>query len=205
MVKRGFLTGLLLFLVSCSSIKIPLSVSPQVFTPSPLPQIVSPTPPFIPSATPPGTSSPSPTGTFATPTSTFTPFPSPTPAPPFQVEILGCNTSLDITHGMGEVTNAYPLIRNNTDSDLMEVCATLSASDEARIHPDKTVCISSLPPRHQVTLKLTVDTGFEKDTSIKVDASANGGYAATDSRPSCRDLGMPGWVPSKVGVKEPIP
>jgi hypothetical protein len=205
MAKRGILSVFLILLTSCSSIKIPLSISTKVFTPSPTPQIVSPTPPFAPSATPTGTASLSPTLSATSTIPTLTVQPPPTPAPLLQVGIVGCNTSLDIAHGMGEVTNAYPLIRNNTESDLMDVCATLSASDEARTHPDKMVCISSLPPRHQVTLKLTVDTGFEKDTSIKVEVTADGGYSGTDTRPSCRDLGLPGWVPSKVGVIEPIP
>jgi len=205
MAKRGFLSIFFLLLAACGSIKIPLSLSTRVYTPSSLPQIISPTPPFIPSATPVITQSPSPSATATTPTLTMTFQPSLTPLPPVQVEIVGCNTSLDVTHGMGEVTNAYPLIRNNTELDLAQVCGTLSASDEARVHPDKTVCIASLPPHHQVTLKLTVDSGFKQDTSIKVDVSAGGGYAVTDSRPSCRDLGMPGWVPSKVGVIEPVP
>ncbi len=106
---------------------------------------------------------------------------------------------------MGEVTNAYPLIRNKTGNDLTNICATLSASDEGRLHPDKTSCIPSLPSHHQVALKLTVDTGFKQDTTIKVDVATNEGFNASISRSSCREVGLPGWVPSKVGRIEPVP
>jgi hypothetical protein len=86
-----------------------------------------------------------------TPSYTLAPTPSPTQTftstqlPPPSQDILGCNTSLDILHQMGEVTNAYSIIRNTTGQSLTNVCATLSASDEARVHPDKTVCVAALP------------------------------------------------------------
>jgi len=105
---------------------------------------------------------------------------------------------------MGEVTNAFPVIRNNTGMDLTDVCATLSASDEDRQHPDKTVCTPALPTAYQVTLKLTVDTGYKQDTYIKVDVTSQQGIVASNSRSSCRDLGLPGWVPGKVGLIEPV-
>ncbi len=146
----------------------------------------------------------SPTATL-TETLTLAPSPVFTQAPLLGLEILGCNTSLDITHGMGEVTNAYPLIRNRASTDLSNVCATLSASDEARRHPDKTACISILPAGDQGTLKLTVDTGFKQDTSITVDVTTDQGLTASVRQSSCRDLGLPGWVPAKVNVVEPIP
>jgi len=121
------------------------------------------------------------------------------------LDILGCNTSLDITHQMGEVTNAYPIIRTNAGNELTNVCATLTASDEARLHPDKTSCVASLPNGYQITLRLTVDTGFKQDTSIQVDITSNEGFTLSLTRSSCRDIRMPGWVPDKIGVVEPIP
>jgi hypothetical protein len=121
------------------------------------------------------------------------------------MDILGCNTSLDILHQMGEVTNAYPVIRNLTSNNLTNVCATLSASDEARVHPDKTACVVALPAGYQVTLKLTVDTGSGQDTSIQIIVNTSEGLGASVSRPSCRDIGLPGWVPDIIGVVEPIP
>jgi hypothetical protein len=105
---------------------------------------------------------------------------------------------------MGEVTNAFPVLRNTTGYNLTNVCATLSATDEARVHPNKTACISGLPAGYQVTLKLTVDTGFEQDTTIQVVVNTTEGPGASASRPSCRDIGLPGWLPDKIGVIEPI-
>jgi hypothetical protein len=120
------------------------------------------------------------------------------------LDILGCDTSIDLVHQMGEVTNAYPVIRNSTGKNLTNVCATLSASDEARVHPDKTACVAALPGGYQVTLKLTVDTGAGQDTTIQVVVTTNEGVNASASLSSCRDIGLPGWLPDRVGVIEPI-
>ena len=62
----------------------------------------------------------------------------------------------------------------------------------------------SCRPAIKVTLKLTVDTGFEQDTSIQVGVKTAEGLNASASRPSCADIGLPGWLPDKVGVIEPI-
>jgi hypothetical protein len=105
---------------------------------------------------------------------------------------------------MGEVTNAFPIIRNTTGQNLTNVCATLSASDEARMHPDKTACVSALPAGYQVTLKLTVDTGTGEDTSIQVIVSTNEGQGVIASHTSCQEIGMSGWLIVNVGVVEPI-
>jgi hypothetical protein len=121
------------------------------------------------------------------------------------VDILGCNTSLDILHQMGEVTNVYPVVRNYTGKNLTNVCSTLSASDEARVHPDKTVCVAALPGGFQVTLKLTVDTGAGQDTAIQVVVNTSEGVRASIARSSCQAIGLPGWVPDNVGVFEPVP
>ena len=122
-----------------------------------------------------------PTGT-ATPTGTMTSVLTSTPLPvsftptftatPFTAVnaiILSCNTSLDISHGMGEVTNAYVTIQNTGNTDLIDICATLNALDEGRAHPDKTKCVASLPAGYQVTEKLTVDLTLGKSTPIQVD------------------------------------
>jgi len=106
---------------------------------------------------------------------------------------------------MGEVTNVYPIIHNKTGNELTNVCVTLAASDEDRLHPDKTSCVPSLPNGFKVMLKLTVDTGFKQDTSIRVDVSSKEGSIVSLTRSSCIDLGLPGWVPEKVGILEPIP
>ncbi len=204
MIRR--ISALLSFflLTACSGINL-LFATPQP-QPTQPPRIFSPTNPFIPSTTPAidtptGTASPNPPETQI---ATFKLTPSPT-AVVLEVDIMGCNTSLDITHGMGEVTNAFPIIRNRTGLALTDLCATLSASDEARVHPDKTACLELLPPNDQVILKLTVDTGFEQDTSIQVDVTTDQGFSAMAGKLSCKDLGLPGYVPLKVGIVEPIP
>jgi hypothetical protein len=206
MSKSPFILVALLLLTACGSPQV--IANTQAVTPSRPPRIVTVTPPFVPSVTSTATTdpnvSPTPTGT-ASPTPTFSPTPTPSPVPALGISIPGCNTSLDVTHGMGEVTNAYPLLRNLTGTDLTDVCATLSASDEDRTHPDKTACAASLPAGTQILLKLTVDTGFKEDTSVRVDVTSAQGFTASQEAASCRDLGFPGWIPDKVGVVEPVP
>ncbi len=200
MGKVGLALLLLGSLVACNGWEIPLLATHPPVSPSPPPGIISPTPVLPPSGTDTATQSATPTLT-----QTMTPSPSFSPVPPLGLEIIGCNTSLDIIHGMGEVTNAYPLVQNRSTLDLTNVCATLSASDEARVHPDKTACIPILPAGNQMTLKLTVDTGFKQDTSIQVNVSTDQGSTSSAAQSSCRNLGLPGWVPAKVGLIEPIP
>ncbi|MEW6092934.1 MAG: hypothetical protein AB1531_03110 [Chloroflexota bacterium] len=195
---------LLANLAACTSVTIPAQPPTGIVSPSPSPAIRSPTLPFAPSATvtPFGTL---PSTETETPTPTYTLSPTPGGTSGLLLEISGCDTSLDISHGMGEVTNAYPLIQNTTPTDLTTVCATLSASDEDREHPDKTVCVDLLPAGYQVTLKLTVDTGYQEDTSIHIEVTSQEGLTASEDALSCRDLGFPGWVPGEVGVIKPIP
>jgi hypothetical protein len=120
------------------------------------------------------------------------------------VDILGCNTSIDITHGMGEVTNAYVTVKNTGTVDLPNTCALLRAIDEDREHPDKKVCVPNLPVQNQVSLKLTVDSAYKKDTVIQVDATSNEVILLRVDKPSCRDIGIFGGAPSDVGVIKPI-
>ena len=69
----------------------------------------------------------------AAPTLTPTASPTATPEPPkLELSILGCDTSIDLAHQMGEVTNAYVLLANTGQSAASNVCALLSASDESR-------------------------------------------------------------------------
>jgi hypothetical protein len=195
-----------LFLVACSEIHIPPVINTPMRSPSSIPLIFSPTPPFVPSAIFTTTGLPSsktitnfPTDIHPTEIATIT------PTPGLSLDILNCNTAIDLTHQMGEVTNTYPLIRNNTINELTDVCATLTASDEARVHPDKTRCIPYLPSNYQVTLKLTVDTGYKLDTSIRVDVSSNEGASVSLLRSSCRDVGLLDWASDNIGIIEPIP
>lgn len=167
--------------------------TPRVFTPTPNVFLV--------------TSSPQPP--TATSTETLVPTETLTPTSPavlsVETEILGCNTSIDITHGMGEVTNVYAVVRNTGNVQVGQVCATLSASDEERAHPDKTACAGPLAPGFQLAVKLTVDTGFREDTAISVETVTDTGLHLTATRDSCRDLGMPFVDPVTVGTPFPIP
>ena len=103
-----------------------------------------------------------------------------TPSASVDAEILSCNTSIDITHGMGEVTNAYVTISNISEVNLMNVCATLNAPDEGRPHPDKTKCVASLPAGYQVSEKLTVDFNVRKSL-----AGSSGRYDGKHPAPTC--------------------
>jgi len=143
---------------------------------------------------------PSPTFTQSLPTEIFT-------QAPFQavdVEILGCNTSLDIFLGMGEVTNAYVKIKNTGNTDLQNTCGFLRAIDEGREHPDKKICVADLPVQHQVTLKLTVDSTYQQDTIIQVDVTSNEIVLLRVDKQSCRNISLFGGVPADTGVVKPI-
>jgi len=219
MLSRNlFLLSIFIFLTACDGADFYLPQITPVVISSKTPAIISPTPIFVSAVTSTETSlaSSTPTG-VATLLSTESPtaYPSITASleptvestaqPALTVDIVGCNTSLDISHQMGEVTNGFVLVRNMGPSDLTDVCATLSASDEARQHPEKTRCAISLPAGYQVTLKLTVDTGFREDTSIRVEVISREGSSAVASRNSCREIGLPDWVSKDIGFPSPIP
>ena len=143
------------------------------------------------------------------PTFTFTPIiPSETatliPVQSISVDILGCNTSIDIIHGMGEVTNAYVTVKNTGTVDLPNTCSLMRALDEDREHPDKKKCVDNLPAQNQVTLKLTVDSAYKQDTVIQVDTTSNEVILLRVDKPSCTDIGLFGGEPSDIGVIKPI-
>jgi hypothetical protein len=211
LMKRliGTLALLALLLTACGDMEL-VTAAPNPFsiTPSRPPAILSPTPLFIyptTSATlpPPPSLTPSQIP-IAEPSPTFTPAPTVTNTPePLTIQLLGCDTGLDLTHGMGEVTNAYITLVNASEPDLTMVCATLSSADEGRLHPDKTVCVPSLPRGYQVTLKLTIDTTFQVDTIVQVDVISNEGIFASAGGLACRDIGA--FKPEAIGVLQPIP
>ena len=206
MKKSLLFSSLVLLLSSCSgweyTVPTPLPQLPT-FTPaiySPTPRVITPTGtstseltatftliPSIPSETYTASASP-----FPEATATFTASPTNPPPPPgfVTVNVIGCNTSIDITHGMGEVTNAYVTVMNTTDADLTEVCTTLNALDEGRIHPDKTVCIPLLKIAQQVTLKLTVDSTYKEETPIQIEVTSQGELKSRVGEPSCTDIGL---------------
>jgi len=172
---------------------------PTIVTESPTPDVIINTP-ITPTLA--NTETPSPTFTLApiipSDTATFVPLQS------VAVDILGCNTSIDITHGLGEVTNAYVTVKNTGTVDLPNTCSLLRAIDEGREHPDKKVCVANLPVQNQVTFKLTVDSAYKQDTVIQVDTSSNEAILLRLDRPSCTDIGLFGGAPSDIGVIKPI-
>ncbi len=213
-MKRNFIAfiSVVILLSACDMWGQP----PQPFPlwtpiPSPTPQIFTATPPSIHAATPILLTPVSPTST-ASPllTATSTPL-SPTltftaaTVQSVELEILGCNTSIDILLGMGEVTNAYVNVKNTGNVDLPNACAMLRAIDEDRVHPDKKRCVSNLPVKNQVKFKLTVDSQYRVDTIIQVDVTSNDTVLLRLDRQSCRDISLFGGVPSDLGVVKPIP
>ncbi len=104
--------------------------------------------------------------------------------------VLGCDTSIDILHGMGEVTNAYVKITNSTVSDVPNLCATLKALDEGRPHPDKTECLPALAARYQVTFKLTVDSTYKQNTPVQVDITSDGRLLQRVGEAACTAIGV---------------
>lgn len=183
---------------------LPPTNTPSIFTATPIvvaasatstPQIPTLTPiPFITATTAP-TLLPS-----NTPENTQT---SPPSGPSVAVEILGCNTSIDVTHGMGEVTNAFVVVRNTGGVELTNLKVTLNALDEGREHPDKTVEVTSLASNYKVTLKLTVDSTYQAETPIQVEVSGDAGLFHRVGADSCKDIGI--LAPNPSDLSTPMP
>lgn len=222
MKRLIFLLAILTLALSACMNMDPVTAAPNPFsvTPSRPPNILSPTPILIypttsatlpppPSLTPSQMPTAGPSATFTLPptaTETFTPSPTVTNTPePLAIQLLGCDTGFDVTHGMGEVTNAYVTLVNAAGPDLTTVCATLSSADEGRLHPDKTVCAPSLPRGFQVTLKLTIDTTFQVNTIVQVDVLSNEGIFATAGGLACGDIGAFKPAQKVIGVLQPVP
>ena len=182
---------------------LPLTPTPSIFTPttvviglpSATPQIATLTPvPFITT-----TSVPTliPSDTPGIPTTTF---PS---GPSISVEVLGCNTSIDVTHGMGEVTNAFVVLRNTGGVDLTNLKVTLNALDEGREHPDKTVEVAYLQIGYKTTVKLTVDSTYREETPIQIEVTGDAGLFQRVGAASCKDIGI--FVPNPDSLNTPVP
>ncbi len=191
----------------------PPTITPSIYTPTPVfltatspltADLTTVTATFTATSPPPQTE----TAFSETPTVTATLISLPTSSPSpgnIDVEILGCNTSLDITHGMGEVTNGFVTLKNASGSDFTNLCATLFALDEGRIHPDKTVCLPSLAHGFQTTLKLTVDSTYKQDTPIQVEVKSGNILLARVGQPSCKDIGLLAPAPASLATPVAIP
>jgi hypothetical protein len=183
----------------------PVIAYPTTSATLPPPPSLTPSPSLVAGPSPTFTT----TSTFTiTPTITETPTASPTftvTPPPLEITLLGCDTGFDITHGMGEVTNAYVIVANRSGSNLTNTCATLASTDESRVHPDKTVCSPSLPLGFQVTFKLTIDTTFQANTIVQVSLTSDQGLLANGGGLACKDIGAFKPEDNIIGVVQPIP
>ncbi len=177
-----------------------VTATPIILSPTPG-EIAAPSLTFTPVSISTNTETPSPVATLPPVTPTETP--TNIPVQSVSVDILGCNTSIDISHGMGEVTNAYVTVKNTGNVDLPNTCSLLRALDEDREHPDKKICVPNLPMQNQVTLKLTVDSVYQQSTIIQVDTSSNDVLLLRVDRQSCTDIGLFGGEPTDLGVIKP--
>jgi hypothetical protein len=183
-------------IVTATPVVIAASLTPTVQIPTPLATFTSI--PFITATTAP-TLIPS-----YTPVTPATPQATTPSGPAITVEVLGCNTSIDITHGLGEVTNAFIVLRNSGGVELTNVKATLNALDEGGdVHPDKTVEVTSLPAGYRVTLKLTVDSTYQAETPIQVEVTADPGLFQRVGSASCKDIGL--FEPNPNDLTTPVP
>jgi hypothetical protein len=217
MKKNLFAILLLLLTASCNGWVIqpgPFNPPTPFLPPTNTPSVMTATPVVI-AASPTVTIQILPTSTsisFITATSVPTLIPSDTPVgipatapggPAVSVEILGCNTSIDVTHGMGEVTNAFVVLRNTGGVELTNVSATLHALDEGREHPDKTVEVTSLLPGYKVSLKMTVDSTYQEETPIQVEVASDSGLFQRVGAESCKDIGL--LAPHPGDLTTPMP
>lgn len=179
------------------SVLSPTPVIIGVFTASPTPSIAS----LTPSTTP----FPTMTGSAAPVTSTATNTSTPPPATlGLAIKVLSCNTSADFNHGMGEVTNAFILLKNTGGIQLSNIKTTLNVLDPGlQIHPDQTIATTVLPVGYQVTLKLTADTTTNSPTPIQVKVTSDQGEFPIEGLPSCVKIGF--GSPDPAGLNTPIP
>lgn len=108
--------------------------------------------------------------------------------PKLNVVILGCDTGLDVTRGLGEVKNVWVTVQNVGDELASDVQITLSANDEEADHPDKRSPIVQLPPEYQITFKLTVDSTLGTPSTVETIATLSEGDPVSATKSACRIL-----------------
>jgi len=104
---------------------------------------------------------------------------------------------------MGEVTNAFVVLRNTGDVELTNLKVTLKALDEGREHPDKTVEVTSLTIGYKDTLKLTVDSTYQQNTPIQIEVADEAGLFQRVGADSCKDIGI--FAPNPDSLNTPVP
>src|ERR1051325_1127728 len=183
---------------------LPPTPTPSIFTATPVVIVVASATPQVARSTPisfiTATSALTFTIPSGTPVSGATTLPS---GPSLSVEVLGCNTSIDVAHGMGEVTNAFVTVRNTGGVELTNLRVTLNALDEGRVHPDKTAEVASLPVGYKVPLKLTVDSTYKAETPIQIEVSGDAGLFQRVGSDSCKDIGV--FTPNPASLNTPMP
>ncbi|MCC6299651.1 MAG: hypothetical protein IT314_10155 [Anaerolineales bacterium] len=186
---------------------LPFTQAPSIFTATPAVLIAtaSPTPSvntLTPSVTP--FANATATSTVITPTSSATNTPPTLTTAGIALVVIGCKTSVDILHGMGEVTDAYVTLKNTGGMELTNVKVTLLALDPGQqTHPDQTAQIALLPIGYQVSLKLTADTTYKKATPIQVEVTSDQGLFPREGAASCTEIGL--FAPPPSGLKTPVP
>jgi len=180
------------------------SPTPSIYTATPMIGVTpaSPTPVIETSTLLPTNTNVSPATGTNTPIDTITPT-SGIPLPALQIIVLGCNTGVDVLHGMGEVTNAFVTLKNTGNVQLTNLVTTLYALDEGRVHPDKTKQTALLPVGFEVTMKLTVDSTYKQETPIQVETNSDQGLFPREGSESCRDIGV--LTPNPGGLNTPVP
>lgn len=216
MRKFAHIIVLTFILSSCNGWGIQPVPGPTPFLPStPTPSILSPTPivigvntstPIVATGTPSPTNTNIPAFTHTptitiSPTATFTSSPA---GPAISITVLGCNTSVDVVHSLGEVTNAFVTLKNTGGVELTDIRATLFALDEGREHPDKTIELVALPVGNQVTIKLTVDSTYRKETPIQVEVVSGQGTFPREGLASCKEIGILAPNPDSLNTPAPI-
>ena len=217
-MKKIAVIGLALLLTSCNGWFFqpsPYNPPTPFLPPTNTPSILSPTPVVI------GVNSATPMVATATTIPSNTPFVPSTNTPlvvasdtplatvtqstslAVRVELLGCSTSIDVSHGMGEVTDAYVTLKNIGNVELTNIKATVFALDEGREHPDKTVELTSLPVNYQVSIKLTADSTYREETPIQIEVVADGGLFERIGSASCRNIGI--FAPRPDVLMTPVP
>lgn len=182
---------------------LPATPTPSIYTPTPVVISVNTSTPIVTTLTITATNTNAPISSdtaTVTPSITSTASPS---GPSISIKVLGCNTSIDVAHGMGEVTNAFVTLNNTGGVDLTNLKATLFALDEGREHPDKTVELVALPVDNQVTVKLTVDSTYKQESPIQVEVTSDQGIFPREGLAACTDIGL--LAPNPNGLNTSVP
>ncbi len=102
-------------------------------------------------------------------------------------------------------TNAPTLTASSTPTATPTVHATLTNDPFGKPSISIKVlgCNTSIDVTYQVTIKLTVDSTFKKETPIQVEVATDQGAFPREGLASCTDLGL--FAPKPDGLNTPVP